>query len=1088
MIGEHYVDRICIQNNVPGGERLDWPFSNALLNYIRLFFKQLIKCRFLICFSLCTLLTMGYAFGQKVNVDGLIRNEEGLGMPGVSIKEITTTNGTTSDAAGKFAIRTNKNASLEFSFVGYPTIGVKLDTVKPGDDGIYHLNVVMVRDTASNLGDVILVGYGTQKKSTVISSVTTVDPKEIKGPTSNLTTMLAGRIAGMVSFQRSGEPGKDNASFFIRGVGTFGAGKVDPLILIDGIESSTTDLARLQPDDIAGFSVLKDATATSVYGARGANGVILISTKIGQISKMKFNVRIENSSSSNVENVKLADNISFMKLANEAVLTRNPLGVLPYAQTKIDHTIKGDNLLLYPNNNWIDRLTKKSTNTFRSNVNASGGGEKAKYYLAMTYSLDNGNLRNNSLNGFNNNIKLQTYSILSNVNLKLTKTTEALVSLKGLFDDYNGPIDGGEAVYNSALWSNPVAFPAVYPATYMQYAKHPLFGNAIMPGTTSALYTNPYASSLSGYQSYNSSTMTAQLSLKQNFSMITPGLSARAMAYTTRYAHFDVTRQISPYYYAPISSDGVLTGVYLINDGSAGNAFPDPTEYLTYSPGANTVNTTIYAEAALDYSRVFNGKHSVGGMIIGTMRNYLTGNAESLQLSLPSRNEGVSGRFTYGYDNRYLIEYDFGYNGSERFAAKNRFGFFPSIGGGWVVSNEKFFQPLLNTVSNLKFRFTYGLVGNDQIGNSTDRFFYLSQVKLDGGNVGDFGTNFSYSRPTVSISRYENDNITWERSRQTNLGMDLTLFKDLKITVDAYKQYRYDILMVRSTIPTTMGLQADISANTGEASSKGVDLSLEYTKNFNSSWWISARGNFTYATSKVLVNEQPEYSAANANLSKVGNSMNQIYGLVAERLFTDDVEVSNSPTQFGNIMAGDIKYRDINGDGKITTDDYVPIGLPLVPEIVYGFGFSLGYKNFDLSAFFQGDARTSFQISPANITPFVNQNGLLNVISEDHWSENDRNPYAFWPRLNNVFSENNDQSSSWWLRDGSFMRLKSAELGFTIPPKSLKRYGLTNCRIYLNGTNLLTFSSFKLWDPEMGSSGLGYPIQRVMNVGIQIGF
>jgi hypothetical protein len=317
--------------------------------------------------------------------------------------------------------------------------------------------------------------------------------------------------------------------------------------------------------------------------------------------------------------------------------------------------------------------------------------------------------------------------------------------------------------------------------------------------------------------------------------------------------------------------------------------------------------------------------------------------------------------------------------------------------------------------------------------------------------------------------------------------MDLTLFKDLKITVDAYKQHRYDILMVRSTVPTTMGLQAAISANTGEASSKGVDISLDYTKTLSKSWWVSARGNFTYATSEVLVNEEPNYSAANANLSRVGNSMNQIYGLVAERLFTDDVEVANSPVQFGDIMAGDIKYRDINGDGKISSEDLVPIGLPTVPEIVYGFGFSVGYKSFDLSAFFQGDARTSFQINPASITPFVNQNGLLSVISGDHWSENDRNPYAFWPRLNNIFSENNDQSSSWWLRDGAFMRLKSAELGYNFPQKLLKRYGMTSCRLYLNGTNLLTFSSFKLWDPEMGASGLGYPIQRVMNVGVQIG-
>ncbi|HTN35655.1 MAG TPA: TonB-dependent receptor [Arachidicoccus sp.] len=1034
------------------------------------------------------LLTTGYAYAQQITVKGTIKNATGQEMPGVSVLEKNSNHGVTSDTTGHYEINVPKLSTLEFSFVGYLNQEIALKTRTPDAEGNYIINLTLNAGKEGNLTDIVLVGYGTQKKATLVGAVTSLDPKEIKGPTSNLTTMLAGKVAGMVAFQRSGEPGKDNASFFIRGVGTFGTGKVDPLILIDGIESTPTDLARLQPDDIAGFSILKDATATSVYGARGANGVVLITTKIGQLGKMQFNYRLENSRSSNTQNIKLADNISFMELANESVLTRNPLGVLPYPRTKIDHTIKGDNPLLYPDNDWIDRLIKNSTNDLRNNLNISGGSEKARYYLAMTYNQDNGNLKDNSLNSFNNNIKLKAYSVLSNITLKLTKTTEALVSLKGQFDDYNGPINGGEAVYKSALWSNPVAFPAVYPADILPYVHHPLFGNAIMTGTINALYNNPYAQSLSGFQSYNTSTMTAQLSLKQNFDMLTKGLSARLMAYTTRYAHFSVGRQVSPYYYSSNIVDGALHSISLINDGSAGNPFPVPTEYLTYSPSTNTVNTTIYSEAAVNYSRVFNNKHAVGAMMIGVLRNYLTGNAPSLQLSLPSRNLGTSGRFTYGYDNRYLIEYDFGFNGSERFASNHRFGFFPSIGAGWVVSNEKFFNPLLNAVSQLKFRFTYGSVGNDQIGNDDDRFFYLSQVGLDGGSVGNFGTNFSYSRPTVYINRYENPAITWEQSKQTNLGLDVTFLHDWTLTVDAYRQNRSNILMVRSTIPTSMGLQTSISSNTGKAYSEGIDIALDYSKTFENALWIQGRGTFTYAKSKVLVNEEPTYSVQNANLSKVGYSMNQIYGLVAEKLFTDDIEVNNSPIQFGNILAGDIKYRDINGDGKITTNDYVPIGQPNVPELLYGFGFSIGYKNFDLSAFFQGVGRTSFLIDPAAITPFVNQNGLLQVISEDHWSENNRDPYAFWPRLNSIFSDNNDQPSSWWLRNGAFMRLKSAELGYNLPAKIAKKLHLSSTRIYINGTNILTFSAFKDWDPEMGASGLGYPIQKVANIGIQIGF
>jgi TonB-linked SusC/RagA family outer membrane protein len=1021
----------------------------------------------------------------KVTITGKVIDEKGEPLIGVSVKFKGSTTGTTTDINGKYTLTVpSADGTLVFTYIGFDTQEIVIG-------GKIVVNVTL-KAKANSLSEVVVtVAYGTQKKTTLVSAITSVDPTELKGPTSNLTTMLAGKIAGVISYQRSGEPGQDNASFFIRGVGTFGAGKVDPLILIDGIESSTTDLARLQPDDISGFSILKDATATSLYGARGANGVILINTKVGASGKTKFNARVENSTSLNTRSIGLADNITYMNLANEAVLTRNPLGALPYTQNKIDHTANGDNPFLYPSNNWIQQLIKDQTNNQRININASGGTDRSKYYLAMTYNIDNGNLKDNSLNGFNNNIKLQSYSLLSNVTLNLTKTTEALVSLKGLFDDYNGPIGGGGSVYYNALWSNPVAFPAVYPSNLLPYIHHPLFGNSVIPGG-GGLYVNPYAQSLSGFQTSNTSNLIAQLSLKQNLDGITPGLSARMMAYVQRYASFSVTRQVSPYYYRSNSLDGQFTGLTLLNDGSSGSIGASPTEYLTYAPGAAIVNSTAYGEAAINYSHVFNNKHSIGGLLIGTIRNYLTGNASDLQTSLPARNEGVSGRFTYGYDNRYLIEYDFGYNGSERFAANHRFGFFPSIGAGWIVSNEKFFKPLINIVNSLKLRATYGLVGNDQIGNANDRFFYLSNVNLNGGSSGSFGTNFTYSRPTVSTSRYENEDITWELSKQTNIGMDMTLFRDLNVTIDMYRNYRSNILMVRNTIPTSMGLQAAISANAGQAKSQGIDIALNYQKTFDHSIWLQTRGTLTYAVSKLLVNEEPLYPANDQNLSQVGNSLSQIYGLVAERLFIDQKEVNNSPIQYGSIMGGDIKFRDVNGDGKITNADYVPIGFPTTPEILYGFGFSVGYKAFDISAFFQGSARSSFLINSANITPFYinggNQNGLLNVISDSHWSEDNQNSYAFWPRLNNTISTNNSQASTWWLQNGSFVRLKSTEIGYNVPKDFLKKVGFGSARIYVNGTNLLTMSSFKLWDPEMGSSGLGYPIQKVFNIGLSAGF
>lgn len=1054
------------------------------------------------CACMLLLLFSVNAFSQQVKtVQGNVTDEKGNTIPGVTVMIKGTRTGTGADDKGHYIIQVPAGKdTLSFTFIGYNAKDVVI--------GNRTLINVQLEPASSTLSDVVVVGFGTQKKTSVVSSITSINPKELKGPTSNLTSMLAGRLSGIISFQRSGEPGADNAQFFIRGVGTFGTGKVDPLIMIDGIESDNTALARLQSDDIAGFSILKDATASSIYGARGANGVVLVTTKQGQAGKTKFNVRAENSTSSNTQNFKMADNITYMRLANEASLTRNPLGAAPYTQNKIDHTAAGDDPLLYPNNDWVGQLLKDYTNNQRFNMNVSGGGDKLQYYLAMTYNIDNGVLKAAPLNDFNSNIKLKNYSVLSNVTMNLTKTTKALVSLKGQFDDYNGPVGGGAKIVSSVLTANPVAFPALYPQSYLPYAQHPLFGNSLMPGSTRDLYVNPYAEAVRGYQQSNTSTLTAQLQLTEDFGWLLPGLNARAMGYTTRYSYFDVARMYNPFYYQVYTEDGKTpAGIFHLNNnipgvGQIGNEAP--TEYLDYRPGTRKQNSVSYAEAQASYGNTF-GKHNVTGMLIGRLFAFLDGNAGSLQLSLPKRNLGVSGRFTYGYDNRYLAEFNFGYNGSERFAASKRFGFFPSAGLGWVLSNEKFFEPLQDVVTNLKFRATYGLVGNDQIGRDEDRFFFLSQVNLNDASRGAiFGERFGYGRPGVSTSRYANNNVTWELSKQLNYGMDLTLFNALTVTLDGYLNKRSNILMTRADIPSTVGLQVTPAANTGEAESKGIDLSLDYKKNYSEHFWITARGTFTYATSKLLVNEEPEFDADKQYLSRVGWSLRQGYGLIAERLFYDQKDVDNSPRQFGDYMAGDIKYRDVSGDRQITTDDFVPIGLPTTPEILFGFGFTVGYKNFDLSAFFQGSARSSFYVNPLAVAPFINgpvnplntnerlrsgyQSGLLKVIADDHWSEDNQNAYAFWPRLSNTYVDNNLQSSTWWMHDGSFLRLKTAELGYNFQRNILRRVGLASGRIYLNGMNLFQWSKFKLWDPEMGGNGLGYPVQRVINAGVLIGF
>ena len=1031
---------------------------------------------------------------QQKSISGQVNDENGMPLPGATVSIRDTKIGTITDFDGKFTLRLDADSKvLVISSVGYQTMELSI-----GSRSEFKLSL---KPSSEGLNEVVVVGYGTQKKESVVSAITTIPVGEIKGPSSNLTTMMAGRVSGMIAYQRTGEPGSDNSDFFIRGLGSFGSGKVNPLILIDGIESTTTDMARLQPDDIDSFSVLKDASAASIYGARGANGVVLITTKSGKDGKLKVKFRQENKISSNTKNFKFADNITYMELANEAVLTRNSIGVLPYSQTKIDRTGQpGSNPYLYPNNNWIDQLIKNHTFNQGYNLNVSGGSDKAQYYVASTYNIDNGVLKVDDLNNFNSNIKLRNYSFRSNVNMKLTPTTEGIIRLYGQFDDYTGPLGGNDAngnwvsgggnIFNKAVWSNPVAFPATYPRELLPYIDHPLFGGAVTGNGSTTLLTNPYAEMVKGYEVYKASTIQTQIELKQDLKMFTPGLRARAMTYVRRYSYYRVSRQYNPFFYsATLNPDTQEISLNLLNSGAEGSIGTTGTEYLNYSEGSKDLSSTIYLETAVNYNRTFADKHEVSGMLINILQSKESGNAGNLQASLPSRNFGLSGRFTYAFDSKYLAEINFGYNGSERFAKNNRFGFFPSFAAGYVISNEKFFEPLLNVVSNLKFRASFGWVGNDQIGNTSDRFFYLSNVNLGDGNYGaSFGELNGYVRPGVSISRYANDKISWERSEQINFGMDLKLFNAIDIVVDAFKQTRSNILQARSNIGSTLGLSVIPATNFGMAESKGVDMSINYNRRFGDNWFTNLRGNFTYSTSKILKYDENYYPEELSYLYKKGNSIAQTYGYIAERLFVDDQEAANSPRQFGTYGGGDIKYRDVNGDGVITSLDMVPIGYPTSPEIIYGFGGTLGYKDFDFSLFFQGSARSSFFINPRNISPFVTnggaQNGLLEVVANDHWSEDNRNVYAFWPRLSNNFIENNNQSSTWWMRNGAFLRLKSVELGYNVPKNVLDHWHISGLRLYANTTNPVVFSQFKLWDPEMGGNGLGYPVQSTYNFGI----
>lgn len=1013
-----------------------------------------------------------HLLAQQISVKGrVLEKQTGLPLPGVTIVIENSPRGVTTDVDGTFEMKVSATDKLVFSF-----IGMESQTVPVGNKTYVE---VQMAPMASELDEVTVVAFGKQKKESVIGAITTVSPSELKVPSSNLTTALAGNVAGVIAYQRSGEPGQDNADFFVRGITTFGA-NTRPLILIDNIELTSTDLARLRPDDIESFSIMKDATATALYGARGANGVIYVTTKRGQEGPAKISARLETSISAPTQNIKLADPVTYMKSYNEAIATRDPLGDLMYSNDKIEQTGKPNaNRLIYPANDWYKMLFKDYASSKRANLSIRGGGKVSSYYVSGAITQDAGILNVDNRNSFNNNIDSKNYTLRANVDINTSPTTKLSVRLTGNFDNYTGPLNGGSSVYNQVMHSDPVLFPAYYPEDSEHIGfKHIMFGNYDDGG-----YINPYAQMVRGYKDYNRSQMIAAVELNQKLDFITKGMSFMTLFNLTRYSDFSIFRSFAPYWYTMDSYDS-FTGEYHIT-----RLNENGTDYLTYGEGEKNVISTMYSENRLNWVREF-GLNSLSGLLVFTVREGLEANAGSLQLSLPSRNAGLAGRFTYGRNGKYFSEFNFGYNGSERFSKNHRWGFFPSFGLAWVVSKEDFFNPLKKVITNLKLRYSYGLVGNDNIGSASNRFYYLSEMNMNDKNRSSyFGENRGVSSTGISVIRYANDAITWEKSLKKNYAAEIGLFGKVDVIAEYFTEDRSDIFMTRADIPNTMGLQSSIAANIGKATARGVDIQADYKQSWNKNFWSSARANFTYSTSKYKVYEEPEYEEYWR--MHAGYPIGQTWGYIAERLFIDDNEALNSPSQkaFGSQYGGgDIKYTDVNKDGVISEADQVPIGNPTTPEIIYGFGISTGYKGVDASVFFQGLANESFWIDASDMSPFVGDTQLLKDIDESHWSEDNRDIYAFWPRYSAYRNYNNTQVSTWWMRDGSFLRLKQIELGYTLPNIWTEKFHIANFRLYVTGTNLFSWSHFKMWDPEMGSSGLNYPIQRTFNIGVNVTF
>ena len=1007
---------------------------------------------------------------KKRLLQGLVKDEQGNPIIGASIQLKNTGTGVITDLDGLFQIQvTDKNSVIVISYIGYVT-----QEISVGDRS--SITVQLKEDTKS-LEEVVVTAFGaTQKKETMVGSIQQVRPAELKVPSSSLSTSFAGRMAGVIAIQRSGQPGADGADFWIRGKSTFGDA-TGVLIVLDGVEISSSDLNALDPEVIESFSILKDATATAMYGTRGANGVMIVTTRSGQdLLKPIINFRLETSMSQLTSVPEMVGGVDYMKLYNEALTTRGITTGL-YDDTKIRATEQGLNPLVYPNVDWYNEMFNKNAFAQRFNFNIRGGKKAVTYFMSASVKHDAGNLKSLSKDYFsyNNNINVMRYDFVNNLSIKATNTTKISLGLNVSLRDWKGPSAGVDGIFSMSREASPVDFPIVYPARNDKEI-YTLWGG-MSGGIYNNGYRNPVAEYVVGYKKQFASTVNANIRLDQDLKMVTKGLKLHVLASFKNWSKTETTRKAG-YNQFEIDQYNEATGEYTLS--RVGNE----QKTALNTEGAATGDRRIFIQAYLDYKRKF-GVHDVNAMLLYNQDQLDNNKPDNLLSSLPRRKQGIAARLSYAYDDRYLAEVNFGYNGSENFAKNNRFGFFPSIALGYNISQEKFWEPISNVISHFKLRGSYGLVGNDGI---NERYAYLEDIVLSSDKWKyTTGVNQNVNLQGPVWNRYYNPNLTWEVGKKLNVGFDMQLFHQVNLNFDVFKEIRSKIYMQKvNTLPDFIGTgETKIYENSGKMKNVGFDIALDYNKQITKDFFLSFKGTLTYAHNTILERDEPPFQLY-PNLSSVGYSRGQHLVYVADGLFRDQADVDSHAEQtLGYIpQPGDIKYvdqPDANGncDGIINTNDRVYMGYPEDPEIVYGFGPSMKYKNWDFSFFFQGAARTSILMS--GFHPFGKNatRGVMKFIADDYWSESNPNPNAAYPRLTRDTNANNTVNSSYWLRNGAFLKLKNAEIGYTF-----KMF-----RAYLNGSNLLTFSPFKHWDPEMGGgSGMKYPTQRVFNIGIQFTF
>ena len=1012
----------------------------------------------------------------KRRITGTVTDENGQPLPGAYVYIKGTEVGTTTNLDGMYVIDINQTDELTFSFISYLE-----QTIKPRSSS-NTLNVSLKPDTNA-LEEAIAVAYGAQKRQAIVSSLSTITTDDLKVTSTNITSSIQGQLPGLIAVQRNAEPGRDDAEFWIRGVSSFKGG-TSPLVLVDGVERSITDL---DADEIESFSLLKDAAATAMYGAEGANGVILVTTKRGHIGKQQISLRVEQNLSVPYRIPDFVDSWDYMKLANEALVND---GMEPmYSGDLINLYESGADPDLYPNAQWTD-LIARTIHGQRYTLSFRGGTENAKYFVTGGYQQKDGVFKKNPESKYNSNFSYDRFNLRSNIDLKVSKTTQLSIDLAGQYTTRRTANRSPDDVFVFMLHTPPHLFPMVY-------------SDGTVSTYPDANNRNPYYMLYQqGYRREFQTNIQSRVNLRQDLHFITEGLSARGAVSFDLENTLSKLRNYGPSKYHATGRDPE-TGALIYNQIVAGS--PDVKEVEITG---NTYDRQIYVEAALEYNNTFAGKHAVGAMLLYNQKERQKNNE-----ALVYRTQGLVGRITYGYDNRYFIEANFGYTGSETFAKKNRFGFFPAVGASYMISNESWYpEGLKRVLSSAKVRASFGRTGNDDTG--TSRFLYRATFSESGHT---FNQGISSGGATNGLGagiydlQFENLTLGWEIEDKTNVGLDLSFFnRAIQIQADYFYNIRSSILLQRNTIPQYAGFHQNPWQNYGRVRNQGLDASIDMMKSFGD-WKVSARGTFTFARNKVL--EIDELTPSEEYQRVTGTRINEQELYIAERLYTiDDFIVTKNdngtdaytlrpglpqPALGGIIGPGDIKYVDMNHDGIIDTNDKVRgVGHPYqTPEINFGFGFNVEWKGIYASVFFSGVANTSILLASGNSTfwPFNwgVEKGNYRTAFLDRWTTENPSQDVVYPRLHVGYGNSiNDEPSTWWLRDGSFLRLKNAEIGYVLPEKALRTLKISGLRIYLLGENLCVFDHIKFWDPEQGNrnKGVSYPMQHSFTLGVQLDF